>query len=64
MRNPCKECPWHTDSEHNKKFKKWFKNLDDQGVIKGKHRCHMIDSKNLWKEPTEENICVGKKGRD
>lgn len=54
-RNPCKECPWHVESEHNKKFRGWSEKI-------GKHRCHMIDAKNLWKEPTEDNICVGKKG--
>jgi hypothetical protein len=54
-RKPCKECPWHVESEHNKKFRGWSEKI-------GKHRCHMIDAKNLWKEPTEDNICVGKKG--
>lgn len=61
MRKYCKECPWHTKSEHNEKFKTWFDNLNNQGIIKGKHRCHMIDSKNLWKEPSESNVCLGTK---
>lgn len=56
-RKPCKECPWHVENEHNKKFRGW-----SEKISKGKHRCHMIDAKNLWKEPTEDNICVGKKG--
>lgn len=60
MRKCCKECPHRVNSQHNTKFKTWVNNLTEQGIIKeGKHRCHMIDAKNLWVEPTEENVCIG-----
>ena len=61
MRKSCKECPWHTNTQHNTKFKGWFKNMNDQDIIKGNHRCHMIDAKNIWVNPTEDNVCKGKK---
>ena len=60
MKKPCKECPWHTKSKHNEKFKVWVHSLTEKGIINNEHRCHMIDAKGLWDKPKEENICVGR----
>lgn len=63
MRKPCKECPWVVKSNHNDKFKVHINKLTDIGFIDNKrHRCHMIDAKNILVEPTEENICKGING--
>lgn len=61
MGKHCEECPWHKETEHNKKFRSWFHKLTKMGFIRGKHRCHMKDAKNIWVEPTRDTICVGKK---
>lgn len=57
-RKPCKECPWIIDSQHNKKWREWVDFMNKQLDTSG-HRCHMVDSKNIWKESCENNKCKG-----
>jgi hypothetical protein len=58
MKKACKECPWIIENNHNKKWRQWTKDINLQ------HRCHMIDSKNIWTEPNDKNKCVGQCGKN
>lgn len=58
-RKSCKECPWHVDTQHNKKMISNIERLLENGSLKTKqHRCHMIDS-NLWAQTNKHNVCIG-----
>lgn len=56
-RKACKECPWHNTNLHSSKWKTWAQKM--KLITKSNHKCHMIDSKDIWRNSNSKNVCVG-----
>lgn len=63
-RKCCKECPWVTNSAHNRSWPNYVAKMMRLKKIKEtRHACHMITS-DVWGMKTiidESNVCIGAK---